>query len=73
MKTVTIFLLLVFLGALMGCDEAYINSRITNAEIVAAKLQCDEAGMKVQVHLRNSHPVSAVCVPIYIPADQVQH
>jgi hypothetical protein len=69
----TILLLLVFLFALMGCDQPRTGPTITNAQIIAAKVACDEAGMKVQVHLRNSHPVSAVCVPIYVPSDQVQH
>ena len=59
-----------------GCDETYRKMStppLSNVQIIAAKAQCDAAGMKVQVHLKRSYPVSAVCVPVYVPADQVQH
>jgi hypothetical protein len=78
MTPLSVFILgLVTFSTLLGlaaCD-GYPPVVLTNTDIVAAKVQCEEAGMKVQVHLRNSHPVSAVCVPKFerFSADQVQH
>jgi hypothetical protein len=64
MRIVLLLLALVFLFAILsGCDA---GRPLSNAQIIAAKVECEAGGMKVQVHLRNSHAVTAVCVPLSV-------
>ena len=54
---------LLLVVALAGCEA---GRPLSNAHIIAAKVECEAGGMKVQVHLRNSHAVTAVCVPLSV-------
>lgn len=59
------FILANVLLLVVGCETG-MTTPISNAAIIAAKVECAEAGMKVQVHLRNSHAITAICVPLSV-------